>query len=49
MCFMPMSPQNGRYKKKTWESYFAYPTIQALACLSEKISNAASPRQDDIQ
>ena len=28
---MPMSPQNGRYKKKTWESYFAYPQIQALA------------------
>ena len=44
-----MSPQNGRYNKKTWESSFAYPTIQALVCLSAKIRTAATPRQDDIQ
>ena len=44
-----MPPQNGRYKKRRGSLAFAYPTIQALACLSEKISNAVSPRQDDIQ
>ncbi len=44
-----MPPQNGGYKKRRGSLAFAYPTIQALACPSEKISNAVSPRQDDIQ
>lgn len=35
-----MPPQNGGYKKKRGSLAFAYPTIQALACPSEKISNA---------
>ena len=44
-----MPPQNGGYKKKTWESCFCLSHDTGLGVPFRKDKQRNSPRQDDIQ